>query len=170
MGATHERIADPWLARNDHNGPGVNTMGTIYMSEQSLDLMLQTVEMYRTGIYICKDKNVNNKSYPDGLVYYSDDSRGKEMANLQVLPSKGYIKCVVTSWNSSEKIWILSNASENELTVEQIIDSLKPGMTYRILFNGRETGTYQANQKGEIKLKNAGNFTGKTEVRIISPN
>lgn len=44
-GATHERIADPWLARDDYGEPGFNSMGTIYMGEQSLDCMLQLVEM-----------------------------------------------------------------------------------------------------------------------------
>lgn len=45
MGATHERIADPWLARDDYGDPAFNSMGTVYMGEQSLDTMLQLVEM-----------------------------------------------------------------------------------------------------------------------------
>jgi hypothetical protein len=46
MGGTHERTADPWLARSDYGGkPDFNSMGTIYMSEQGLDAMLQLVEM-----------------------------------------------------------------------------------------------------------------------------
>ena len=44
MGATHERIADPWLARGDGKGD-FNSMGSVYMSEQSLDLFLQTIKM-----------------------------------------------------------------------------------------------------------------------------
>ena len=46
MGATHERIADPWLARADYDVPAdFNSMGTVYMGEQSLDCMLQILEM-----------------------------------------------------------------------------------------------------------------------------
>lgn len=45
MGATHERIADPWLAREGDDGtPDFNSMGTVYMSEQSLDMLLQVIE------------------------------------------------------------------------------------------------------------------------------
>jgi len=45
-GATHERIADPWLKRGDYDEvPNFNSLGTVYMGEQSLDLMLQLIEM-----------------------------------------------------------------------------------------------------------------------------
>jgi hypothetical protein len=46
MGATHERIADPWLAREGEDGsaPDFNSRGTVYMSEQSLDMFLQVIE------------------------------------------------------------------------------------------------------------------------------
>jgi hypothetical protein len=46
MGAAHERIADPWLARHDDGAAAsFDSMGTMYMSEQILDAMLQLVEM-----------------------------------------------------------------------------------------------------------------------------
>jgi hypothetical protein len=45
MGATHERIADPWLARDEDGGAGFDSLGTMYIGEQSLDAMLQLVEM-----------------------------------------------------------------------------------------------------------------------------
>jgi hypothetical protein len=46
MGATHERVADPWLARADYGVPAdFGSMGTVYMGEQSLDCMLQILEM-----------------------------------------------------------------------------------------------------------------------------
>ena len=35
MGATHERIADPWLARGDDGKPDFNSMGTVYVGERS---------------------------------------------------------------------------------------------------------------------------------------
>jgi len=41
MGATYERICDPWRAR----GRSFNSLGTLYMNELSLDAMLQLVEM-----------------------------------------------------------------------------------------------------------------------------
>lgn len=50
MGATHERIADPWLARRDYGEPAdFNSLGTVYMGEQSLDCMLQMLEMSAAG-------------------------------------------------------------------------------------------------------------------------
>jgi hypothetical protein len=46
MGATHERIADPWLERKDDGKvASFNSLGTVYIGEQSLDTMLQLVEM-----------------------------------------------------------------------------------------------------------------------------
>jgi hypothetical protein len=46
IGATHERVADPWLARDDYGEtPAFDSLGTVYMGEQSLDTMLQLVEM-----------------------------------------------------------------------------------------------------------------------------
>ena len=46
MGAAHERIADPWLARHDYDEPAdFNTLGTIYMGEQILDSLLQVLEV-----------------------------------------------------------------------------------------------------------------------------
>ena len=49
-GATHERIADPWLARADYGETAdFNSMGTVYMGEQSLDCMMQIVEMRRSS-------------------------------------------------------------------------------------------------------------------------
>jgi hypothetical protein len=45
-GATHERICDPWLARDDYGeAADFNSLGTVYMGEQSLDTMLQLIEM-----------------------------------------------------------------------------------------------------------------------------
>ncbi len=50
VGATHERVADPWLARDDYGEPAsFDSMGTVYMGEQSLDCMLQVVEMQQSG-------------------------------------------------------------------------------------------------------------------------
>jgi hypothetical protein len=47
-GATHERIADPWLERGDYGEPAdFNSLGSIYMGEQSLDTMLQLIEIYQ---------------------------------------------------------------------------------------------------------------------------
>jgi hypothetical protein len=170
MGATHERIADPWLARSDGDGPGYNTMGTIYMSEQSLDLLMQTVEMYRTGYYACNDNNVVNKSYPNGLFYYSEDNRGKDMADMQISPSKGFVNSVVKSWNNDEKIWMLSKASETKTTIDHKIGSLNPGDIFQVFVGGEEIGSFQANQDGKIKFSHTGNFTDETEVKLINKN
>jgi len=162
MGATHERIADPWLARNDGDGPGFNTMGTIYMSEQSLDLLLQTVEIYRTGKYV--RKNIVNKSYPDGLYYYSEDNRGNDKVNLQIIPSKGFVNSVVKSWDSDPKVWILSDASETNITITYNVGSLKSGHTYKVYINGNELGSYNADMSGFVQFSHTGNFTGKNTI------
>jgi hypothetical protein len=52
MGATHERIADPWLAREGDDGAPAdfNSLGTVYMSEQSLDMLLQVLERRTSGL------------------------------------------------------------------------------------------------------------------------
>ncbi len=169
-GATHERIADPWLARNDGSGEGFNTMGTIYMSEQSLDLLLQTVEMYRTGKYVCNDKNVINKSYPDGLCYYSEDNRGKENTDMQIIPSIGSVNSQIKLWDNNKKTWILSSASETNITINHKVGSLKPGNTFQVLLAGKEVGSYQTNQDGEINFSFNGNFKNETEIKLINKN
>jgi hypothetical protein len=167
MGATHERIADPWLARNDGDISGVNTMGTIYMSEQSLDLLLQTVEMYRTGKYVCRETSVVNKSYPDGLIYYSEDIRGKEMTDLMIFPSVGSVNSVVKSWTNKEKVWILDTASETPITVSHKVGSLNPETTYQVIVKGESIGTYHTNQKGEMSFEVSGTFQEKTGLEIM---
>jgi hypothetical protein len=166
MGATHERIADPWLARNDGNGPGYNTMGTIYMSEQSLDLFMQTVELYRTGEYVCKDTEIINKSYPDGLVYYSADKRGRDMTDLRIVPSKGFVNTVVKSWDKNAKMWMVRNASEGNVTIKQTVGSLDVGKTYKVLLDGSKIGAYEADATGTINFSYTGDFSGENTVEL----
>jgi len=170
MGATHERIADPWLARNDGDDTGYNTMGTIYISEQSLDLLLQTVEMYRTGNYACNAKNVINKSYPDGLFYYSEDKRGIDMTNMKIIPSKGFVKSVIKSWNNDEKIWLLSNASESNISINHSVGSLKPESNYKVYLDGNEIGTYSASTTGHINFSPTGDFIKEITIEIKEVN
>jgi hypothetical protein len=170
MGATHERIADPWLARNDGDNPGYNTMGTIYMSEQSLDLLLQTVEMYRTGSFACNNKSVVNKSYPDGLLYYSKDIRRKDMTNMRIIPSKGSVKSVIKSWDNDEKVWNLSDASESNITINHTIGSLTPGSTYKVFINGNEMGSYVVGPNGYMKFLHTGDFSGENTMEIKKVN
>jgi hypothetical protein len=143
-------------------------MGTIYMSEQSLDLLIQTVEMYRTGNFICKDKDIINKSFVDGLVYYSADKRGKEMADLQIFPSKGYVKSVVDSWEVDKKIWTVNNASEKQITLRHRLGSLETGKIYTAFVDGDEIGSYPADENGKIQFSHTGNFSDKTEIELVT--
>jgi hypothetical protein len=140
------------------------------MSEQSLDLLLQTVEMYRTGKYVCNDKNVINKSYPDGLCYYSEDNRGKENTDMQIIPSIGSVNSQIKLWDNNKKTWILSSASETNITINHKVGSLKPGNTFQVLLAGKEVGSYQTNQDGEINFSFNGNFKNETEIKLINKN
>lgn len=51
-GAAHERIADPWLARDDYGETAnFNSLGTVYLGEQILDTLLQILEMRRSKVF-----------------------------------------------------------------------------------------------------------------------
>ena len=167
IGATHERIADPWLARDDGDGPGFNSMGTIYVNEQSLDLFLQTVEMYRLGEFICKNKMVVNKSYPDGQVYYSEDIRGKQMTEMQIFPAKGFIHSTVMSWTANDKKWMLQSNSTIQSNIRHKISSLYPASKALVLMNGKEIGMFETNQNGELIFDISGTLSKETILEIV---
>ncbi len=160
MGATHERIADPWLARADDNQkPDFDSLGTIYMGEQSLDAFLQIVEMYRTGRDLYFGENMTNKVYPDGIAFSSSDINGKKKANLLVLPSSGTIKVAITAWSAGEKKWIESEATSPKITTAHRVGDLEPKCWYQVLDNGRAVGIFQSDPKGAIHFAYTGTLT-----------
>jgi hypothetical protein len=189
MGATHEAIADPWLAREKDNleeqmiglggkskvngsinRTGVNETGTVYMSEQSLDLLIQIVEMYRTGEYICSDESIINKSYASGLTYYSKNIKGKEITSLRVIPSQGSVNTGVKSWSENKKVWILNNNSDAGITINHIVDSLIPGSTYHLQIDNEEIATYQTTPKGSLEFSLTDNFVEAKTIKLIKRN
>lgn len=160
MGATHERICDPWLARPGNSGKAdFNSLGTSYMSEQSLDCFLQTLEMYRTGRDIYFGKNLTNKIYPDGTCYYSMDISEQEKVNLSVLPSKGTVNVMVNTWTGDHKKWTESGASEAKVTTTHTVGDLKPNTWYQIYCNSDLYGTYQSNGRGTIRFTYSGSLS-----------
>jgi hypothetical protein len=149
MGGTYERIADPWLARNDDGPPDFNSLGTIYVAEQSLDAFLQVLEMFRTGNDLYFGSGITNKVYPDGIVYYSIDVSGHEKANLQVLPSSAAISVTVARWNTDEKRWTETASARNTAAFHTIGD-LKPATRYGVYKNQKLIGTFTAGAEGSV--------------------
>jgi hypothetical protein len=153
MGATHERIADPWMARtNDDLPANFNSLGTVYMGEQSLDAFLQVVEMFRCGNDFYYGNGIANKSYPDGIVYYSADTNGAQLSKLKVLPSAGTVTVTIQSWTPEQKNWVETAGSAVELTTFHSVGGLTPGARYRVSDNGEPVGVFQATPDGHIEF------------------
>ncbi|NIT54802.1 MAG: hypothetical protein GWN00_00725 [Aliifodinibius sp.] len=165
-GATHERICDPWLARPD-GGPAFNSMGTIYMSEQSLDLLLQIIEMTRMGDEIYFGDYILNKVYPDGDCLYNQDVTHAEIVNLHVLPSNGSVSVMVKKWNKTEKVWVEENAPEENISVFHEVGSLDPGHWYMITIDGQKSGKYQADTNGVVRFPFSGNIKETRTYSVV---
>lgn len=160
MGATHERIADPWRARTDgQGGADFNSLGTTYMGEQSLDAFLQVVELYRTGRNLYYGRNVTNTVYPDGVVYYSSDISDKKTVDLAVLPSEGTIKITVMAWSKDEKKWTEGDATSPKITVRHTVGGLKPNTWYEVRREGEGLGRYETDPKGVLTFTFSGSLT-----------
>jgi len=159
MGATHERICDPWLARPGEGEADFNSLGTSYMSEQSLDCFLQTLKMYREGKDIYYGEGLINKIYPDGICYYNVDISKHKKVNLSVLPSEGNIIIVVNSWDDNTKKWTVSDATEEKISTINKLGDLKPNTWYNVYVNNEIHGNYQSNQDGTIRFLYTGNLS-----------
>jgi hypothetical protein len=169
VGATHERIADPWLARKDDPGPAeFNSMGTIYMAEQSLDAFLQVVEMYRTGRDLYFGGGITNRVYPDGVTYYSEDIGDRKKANLSVLPSSGTITVKVDTWTGEQKKWTVNDPSGQEITTLHKVGDLKPHTRYRVLENSRPLGTFLSDAKGTIQFSQTVGYKASRSYEVES--
>jgi len=162
MGGTYERICDPWLARPEDSD--FNSLGTIYMNEQSLDCFLQIVEMYFTGrgLYF----EVVNKVYPDGICYYSTDISKKKRVNLSVLPSMGTIDVSVNTWTTDSKKWNESASDSVSITTSHMVGDLKTTTWYCVYVDGSLYGTYQSNTKGIIKFTYTGSLSSPHTFEI----
>jgi hypothetical protein len=149
MGATHERIADPWLARDDYGGADFNSLGTIYMGEQSLDCMLQMVEMWRSGSELYVGADLTQKVYPDGVCYYSADVSGRPPANLSATPSAGTVQVIVAERAAGGRVrW--TEVAERPATVQHRVWGLGPGSWHEVRDNGVPLGQFQADGEGAL--------------------
>jgi len=167
MGATHERIADPWRARLDDGGKAdFNSLGTTYMGEQSLDAFLQAIELYRTGHDLYYGNNLANKVYPDGVVYYSSDITDKRKVDLTVLPSEGTIKIVVAAWSKEERKWTEADATVPKITVRHTVGDLKLNTWYEALCDGNDLGRYETDPKGVLTFMYSGSMTSSHSFEV----
>jgi hypothetical protein len=161
MGATHERICDPWLARvgETEGEADFNSLGTSYMSEQSLDCFLQTLLMYREGRDIYYGEGLINKIYPDGICYYNVDISKHKKVNLSVLPSEGNIIIVVNTWDDKYKKWTVSDVTEEKISTINKLGDLKLNTWYNVYVNNEIHGNYQSDQEGTIRFLYTGNLS-----------
>jgi len=149
MGATHERIADPWLLRDDHGEPTFDSLGTVYMGEQSLDCMLQLVEMWRSGRELYLGADLTQKVYPDGVCYYSADVSRRLRANLSATPSTGTIQVVVSGRaDGGSAKW--TEMAERATTVHHRLWELEPGTWHEVQDNDIPLGVLQADREGGL--------------------
>jgi hypothetical protein len=122
----------------------------MYMSEQSLDLLLQYVELYRRGRSLYIGEDIVNKVYPDGLCYYNRDIAGEKKVRLKVRPSQGYLFVEVTQWRQRDKIWSVSADNDETNTASFRLGGLEPGKWYSLKIDGKKSGRYQSNAAGSI--------------------
>ena len=152
MGATHERIADPWLVRDDYGDgepPDFNSMGTIYIGEQSLDTMLQVLELWRCGESLYVDENLVQKVYPDGVCYYSESIHDKPRADLQLLPSQGTLQVSVAACDTGTGIrWRFT--ADKDMTVQHRVWGLPSGARYALTVDGQLTRHLQVNAQNTL--------------------
>jgi hypothetical protein len=151
-GATHERIADPWLARGvQGEEKNFNSLGTVYLAEQSVDALLQVLESYRTGPAIYAGAGLTNRVYPGGVVFYSEDITGKQRTPLIVRPARGSVVVNVGSWTPEKMAWNESR-SDATSTTDYEVQGLNAGATYLVSAGGRSQGEHIAGSDGKIRL------------------
>jgi hypothetical protein len=158
LGGTYERTSDPWLARPLRGGErDFNSLGPHYMNEQSLDLFLQILEMYRKGTAIYFGESISHKIYPDGTIYYSADVGEADEVALSALPSLGTIEVDVSFWNDATKKWTV--AASQKSTVSFSVGSLVPNSWVQVNVDEEELGIFHASTRGEIKFSYTDDFS-----------
>lgn len=169
-GGTYERIADPWLVRDETpGGPYFDSMGTNYTNEQALDCFLQVFELFRMGEAIYGD-GINNKVYSDGRCYYNKDIRSCRKLPLVITPSDGFLNIKVGSWNSQEKSLILSDSKQEEQTINITIFDLEPKIWYIIIIDGERKLNFQADQSGTIATSISLDFSRSINLSLERKN
>ena len=165
-GGTYERIADPWLVREETSGgPHFDSMGSNYTNEQALDCFLQVMELFRMGREIYQGSDLINYIFPDGECIYSRDISDVSTVPLQVMPSGGKLSLQVDHWTEALKSWRVS-ASNPSISINQRVGRLIPHERYAVKVDGEPVGTYYANSTGEILFSISGNFEDQSSVLV----
>jgi hypothetical protein len=167
MGGTYERIADPWLVREETpGGPKFDSMGVNYTNEQALDCFLQVLEMCRMGTALYADEGVTHKIYSDGACFYSRDVLVLEPIHFSAIPSTGSIELQVDEWLDGCFSWQII-ASEPDISLVYRVGKVVSKGWYEISANGQTTGRFQANHEGELSIVLSGNFTVSTKFQMV---
>jgi len=156
-GGTYERIADPWMVREETpGGPHVDSMGSNYTNEQALDCFLQTLELFRMGKNLYMDQNLEHKIYPDGECFYSQDISKLKKAPFKVIPSTGRILLRFGSWKKNAKTWSVTSLNEEPITLQYEVEGLEPISWYKLIVDGKEIDSYQSNSSGKLAFSYSG--------------
>jgi hypothetical protein len=148
-GGTYERIADPWLVRDEIGGAHFDSMGVNYTNEQALDCFLQVLELFRMGERLYQGQDVVHKIYPDGVCYYSRDVSGKPEASLSIIPAAGTIEVVVPERTPGDDVrW--TEVAQRDTTVQHSVWEMGPGDWLEVCDNGVSHGTFQADWEGTL--------------------
>lgn len=92
MGGMYERIADPWLARNDFSkSQDFNSMGTIYMGQLGVDYFYQIALLSRMGKSIYLGRDLRTRVFQDGACIYTRDISDLEPAPISIVPRGGSV-------------------------------------------------------------------------------
>jgi len=166
-GGTYERIADPWLVREETpGGPKFDSMGVNYTNEQALDCFLQVLEICRLGSAIYSNKGLTHKIFSDGACFYSRDVLMFEPILFSVIPSNGMVELRVDEWFDYRFSWQIT-ASEPEISLVCRVGEAVPKRWYEIFTNGQITGRFQANHEGHLTFVLSGNFTDSTKFQMV---
>jgi len=145
-GGTYERIADPWLVRDEEDGLHFDSMGSNYTNEQALDCFLQVLELFRMGKKLYRD--LAHKIYPDGVCIYSEDVSGKSEVNLSAIPATGSLHVAVPGQAADTTTW--TEEAGEATTVQHRLWGLEPGGWYDAYNGNTALGRFQANGEGEL--------------------
>jgi hypothetical protein len=163
-GGTYERIADPWLVREETAaGPHFDSLGSNYTNEQALDCFLQILELFRMGRQLYEGKEFVNTIFPDGECFYNQDISNLRQVPLRVLPSSGKLSLSVDEWKASSKIWRF-NTTSSDISITHRVEELDPRRRYSIIINREPAGHYFSNADGKISFTISGNFQEHTTL------
>jgi hypothetical protein len=165
-GATHERIADPWLHRADYGiAPDFNSMGTIYMGEQGLDHLLQIVLLFRLGKDVYRGRNVSNRIFADGSCTYSRDVSDAEKVPMSITPNRGSVEAGSISISPHARRW-WESFQDASVSTQHVLWNLRPNTSYSVFVDDAFFRSLASDGQGRLTFSYAPEKSGTLQFEV----